>query len=124
MMGLGEWIPALFFNVAAVPITVIVLFLIYYFVPNFSASFPRPPRNRVIAAAIIIGVLVEALKYVNKLVWPYFFRKLTNEYGVFKYSVTLIFIGFVATMLVLAGAEWSARGHRANEEPSKEIMDA
>jgi membrane protein len=109
MMGFGEWIPTVLFKMAAVPITVIVLFLIYYFVPNF-----RPPRNRVIAAAIIVGVLMEVLKYLNKLVWPWFFRKLTNEYGVFKYSVTLIFIGFVSTMLVLAGAEWAARGHRAD----------
>jgi YihY family inner membrane protein len=115
MLGFGEWIPTLFFKLAAVPVTVIVLFLIYYFVPNF-----RPPRNRVIAAAIVIGVLLEALKYLNKLVWPWFFRKLTNEYGVFKYSVTLIFIGFVGTMLVLAGAEWAARGNRADREPAKE----
>jgi YihY family inner membrane protein len=119
MMGFGEWIPTLFFKLAAVPITVIVLFLIYYFVPNL-----RPPRNRVIAAAIIIGVLMEVLKYANKLVWPWFFRKLTNEYGVFKYSVTLIFIGFVSTMLLLAGAEWAARGHRADIEPAKETAHA
>jgi hypothetical protein len=26
--------------------------------------------------------------------------------------VTLIFFGFFASMLVLAGAEWAARGHR------------
>jgi hypothetical protein len=45
---------------------------------------------------------------------------LTNEYGVFKYSVTLILIGFVGTMLLLAGAEWAARGHRADGEPAKE----
>lgn len=121
MMGFGDWIPTLFFKLAAVPITVIVLFLIYYFVPNFSGSLQRPPSNRLIAAAIVIGVLMEALKYVNKLVWPWFFRKLTNEYGVFKYSVTLIFIGFVSTMLLLAGAEWAARGHRADGEAAKEV---
>jgi uncharacterized BrkB/YihY/UPF0761 family membrane protein len=74
----------------------------------------------VIAAAIVIGVLMEALKYLSKLVWPWFFRKLTNEYGVFKYSVTLIFLGFVGTMLLLAGAEWAARGHRADREAAKE----
>jgi membrane protein len=120
MLGFGAWIPTLFFKLAAVPVTVIVLFLIYYFVPNFSGSFERPPRNRIIAAAIVIGVLMEALKYVNKLAWPWFFRKLTNEYGVFKYSVTLIFLGFVFTMLMLAGAEWAARGHRADRDPAKE----
>lgn len=118
--GLAEWIPSLFLKLAGVPITIVVLFLIYYFVPNF-----RPPRNRVVAAAIVIGVLMEGLKYVNRLVWPYFFRKLTNEYGVFKYSVTLIFIAFVTTMLVLAGAEWAARGNRADRpELKKETASA
>jgi membrane protein len=119
-MGLADWVPAVFFKLAGVPITILVLFLIYYFVPNF-----RPPRNRVIAAAIIIGVLMEALKCINWLIWPWFFRKLTNEYGVFKYSVTLIFIAFIGTMMVLAGAEWAARGHRADlaeQTPSKEPM--
>jgi hypothetical protein len=55
---------------------------------------------------------MEALKYLSKLVWPWFFQKLAREYGVFKYSVTLIFLAFLAAMLVLAGAEWAARGHR------------
>jgi membrane protein/epoxyqueuosine reductase len=113
-MGAGDWLPSAFFKLAGVPITVVVLFLIYYFVPNY-----RPPRKRVLAAAIVTGVLMEVLKLINKLVWPYFFKKLTNEYGVFKYSVTLIFIAFVATMLVLAGAEWAARGHRADRPESQ-----
>jgi len=119
MMGFGNWIPTLFFKLAAVPVTVIVLFLIYYFVPNF-----RPPRDRVIAAAIIIGLLMEALKYLSKLVWPWMFRKLSNEYGVFKYSVTLIILGFCFSMLALAGAEWAARGHRADIVKPEEIAHA
>jgi len=38
---------------------------------------------------------------------------------VFKNSVTLILIGFLVSMLVLAGAEWSARGHRVDEVEEK-----
>ena len=89
-----------------------MLFLVYRFLPN-----GRPPLKRVIAAAIGVGMLLEVLKYVNRLAWPWFQRKLEREYGVFQYSVTLIFLGFLASMLVLAGAEWAARGHRldANE---------
>ena len=49
-------------------------------------------------------------------VWPGFQRKLAREYGVFQYSVTLIFLGFLASMLVLAGAEWAARGHRVEAD--------
>ena len=102
---------ALFFKAAAVPVAVLVLFLIYYFLPN-----GRPPVNRAIASAIVVGVLMEALKYFNKLVWPWFQRKLESEYRIFQYSVALIFLGFLASMLVLAGAEWAARGHAKEAE--------
>lgn len=114
MMG-GVFFSVLFFKMLAVPIAALVLFLIYRFLPN-----GRPPLHRVIAAAIVVGVLMEALKYVNRLVWPWFFRKMTREYGVFKYSVTLIFLGFLASMLVLAGAEWAARGHRLDQQGALE----
>src|SRR5262249_44990716 len=100
------FIPGLFFKLAAVPMAVAVLILIYYFLPN-----GRVPRDRVIAAAIGVGVLLEVLKYFNKLVWPWFQKKLESEYRIFQYSVSLIFLGFLASMLVLAGAEWAARGH-------------
>jgi len=110
---LGSILSGLFFKLAAVPMAVLVLFLIYFYLPN-----GRPPMKRVITAAIGVGVLLEGLKYVNKLVWPWFQRKLESEYHIFQYSVSLIFLGFLAAMLVLAGAEWAARGHRfeATEE--------
>ncbi len=100
------FMPTLFFKLAAVPMAVLVLFLIYYFLPN-----GRPPVNRVIAAAILVGIMLEVMKYFNKLIWPWFQRKLEAEYRIFQYSVSLIFLGFLASMLVLAGAEWAARGH-------------
>jgi len=113
----GSILAGFFFKLAAVPIAVLVLFLIYFYLPN-----GRPPMNRVIAAAIGVGVLLEVLKYINKLVWPWFQRKLESEYHIFQYSVSLIFLGFLAAMLVLAGAEWAARGHRfeAIEQAAKE----
>ena len=40
---------------------------------------------------------------------------MAREYGVFRYSVTLIFLGFITSMLVLAGGEWAARGHRFDQ---------
>jgi membrane protein len=104
------FIPLLTFKMAAVPVTVLVLFLIYRFLPN-----GKPPLDRVIPAAIVVGVLLEVLKHINKWVWPGFYQKLGREYNVFKNSVTLILIGFLVSMLVLAGAEWSARNHRMDE---------
>jgi membrane protein len=108
--GGAAWFSLLIFKLAAIPIAVLVLFLIYRYLPN-----GRPPLNRVLPAAISVGLLMELLKYINTLAWPGFQRKLANEYGVFQYSVTLIFLGFLASMLVLAGAEWSARGHKFDE---------
>ena len=105
-----SWLPIVTFKMAAVPITVFVLFLIYRYLPN-----GKPPLNRVIPAAMVVGILLEVLKQVNKWVWPGFYKKLDREYNVFKNSVTLILIGFLVSMLVLAGAEWSARGHRMDE---------
>jgi len=103
----AAWVSLLFFKLAAVPLGVLVLFLIYRFLPN-----GRPPLKRVIAAAIWVGILMELLKYVVALTWPRFQPKLVREYGVFQYSVTLILLGFLTSLLVLAGAEWAARGHR------------
>ena len=103
-------IPALTFKMAALPVTVFCLFLVYRFLPN-----GKPPLNRVIPAALVVGALLEVLKQINKWVWPGFYKKLDREYNVFKNSVTLILIGFLVSMLVLAGAEWSARGHRLDE---------
>ena len=111
--GGTAWVSLLVFKLAAIPIAVLVLFLIYRYLPN-----GRPPLARVLPAAICVGLLMELLKYVNTLVWPAVQRKLANEYGVFQYSVTLIFLGFLASLLVLAGAEWSARGHKLDEVTS------
>jgi membrane protein len=113
--GGAAWLSLLFFKLAAVPLAVLVLFLIYRYLPN-----GRPPLNRVIPAAVVVGLMMELLKYINTLVWPGFQRKLANEYGVFQYSVTLIFLGFLTSMVVLAGAEWAARGHRLDRIPDEE----
>jgi membrane protein len=116
--GSAAWFSLLFFKLAAVPMAVLVLFLIYRYLPN-----GKPPLRRVIASAVVVGLMMEILKYVNALVWPGFQRKLAREYGVFQYSVTLIFLGFLASMLVLAGAEWAARGHRLDKHLGEVSQD-
>ncbi len=108
----GAWVTVFSLKVAAVPLAVLILYLIYRYLPN-----GKPPLKRVVPAAIGVGLLLELLKYIVALVWPGFQPKLAREYGVFRYSVTLILLGFVASMLVLAGAEWAARGHRLDQTP-------
>lgn len=95
----------LFFKLAAIPISMFILFLIYWLLPNC-----RVKARDVIPAAIVVGLLLEILKYVNLLTWRWMSVKMSREYGPFHYSVTLILWGFLASMLILAGAEWSARG--------------
>jgi uncharacterized BrkB/YihY/UPF0761 family membrane protein len=105
------WTSILFFKLAAIPLTSLILFLIYRFLPN-----GRPPLSRVIPAAIVTGLLLEALKYLNVLIWPWLDARIQREYGVFRYSATILFLSFFASMVVLAGAEWAARGHSLRDE--------
>jgi YihY family inner membrane protein len=97
----------LFFKLAAVPLSMLMLFLIYWLLPNVKVR-----ATEIIPVAILVGFLLEALKYVNLLTWPYLRAKLALEYGPFVYSVTIILWGFLAAMVVLAGAEWAARRSR------------
>jgi membrane protein len=106
-LRIEQWTSVLFFKLAAVPLTSLILFLIYRYLPN-----GRPPLSRVVTAAIGVGLLLEGLKYLNVLVWPWLDARIQREYGVFRYSATILFLSFLASMLVLAGAEWAARGHR------------
>ncbi len=101
------WTSVLFFKLAAVPLTCLSLFLIFRYLPN-----GRPPLSRVVPAAIIVGLLLEGFKYLNSFIWPWLDARIQREYGVFRYSATILFLSFFASMLVLGGAEWSARGYR------------
>jgi YihY family inner membrane protein len=107
---LARTVAKLGFKLGVIPLTCVILLLVYRFLPN-----GRPPWHRLIPAAIGVGVLLEALKALN-ILWPWFDERLAREYGAFKNSVTLIFLSFMTSMLVLAGAEWAARGHKLDME--------
>ena len=113
--SLTRWITSLSFKLAAVPISMLVLFLIYWLLPNCKVK----PAD-VVPAAIFVGCLLEVLKYLNLISWGWIQQKMRREYGVFQYSATLILWSFFASMLILAGAEWSARKarERANQATS------
>ena len=96
-----------FFKMAAVPVSMAILFLVYWLLPN-----AKVPALKIAPAAILVGLILEALKYVNLLTWPWLRAKLQREYGPFVYSVSIVLWSFLAAMVVLAGAEWSARSAR------------
>lgn len=98
-------------RLAAVPVSMLLLFLIYWFLPNC-----KVPWRSITLPAIAVGLLLEALKYINYLTWPWFRVKLEKEYAPFEYSVAIVLYSFLAAMIVLAGAEWSARRYLAEQE--------
>jgi len=108
--GFGVWINLLMFKLAAVPIWILALFLIYWLLPSRKVE-----PARVAPVAILVGLALEALKYVNLVVAPLLQAKLHREYLIFEHSVTILLWSFAAAMIVLAGAHWTARQDR--EDP-------
>jgi len=94
----------LLFKIAAVPISILALGLMYWLLPNRKIA-----PARMIPVAILVGLVLELVKYVNLLTWPFLKAKLQKEYGPFYISVTIILWSFVSAMIILAGADWSAR---------------
>ena len=92
------------FKALALPISILVLFLTYWLLPN-----KRLPAWRLVKVSVFVGLVLELLKHVNLLISPWLRWKLSNEYGPFINSVNIILWSFFGAMIVLAGAEWSAR---------------
>jgi membrane protein len=92
------------FKVVAVPLLTSMIFLVYWVLPN-----RKIPVRRLIPAAVTVGLMLEVLKYVFVLTWPWLRAKLEREVPPFVQSISIILWGFCSAMLILAGAEWSAR---------------
>jgi len=102
------FIATILFTLAAVPTSILILFLIYWILPNCPVK-----AREALPVAIVVGLLLEGLKYLSLLARPWLQQKLLAEYGYhFRYAVAVVFWGFVASMLIVGGAEWSARRRR------------
>jgi membrane protein len=88
----------------AIAASVAIFFLIYWALPN-----GKVPVRAVLPVAVIMGLLSEALKYGYILALPWL--NFSEVYGPFSLSVTLMFWAFLTGMLLLAGANLSAREH-------------
>jgi membrane protein len=106
----APWAPLLIFKLAAIPVTILSLLLTYWLLPN-----RRVPIRRVLPVAILVGLALEAWKYVFLFAWPWLDKKFQNEYGPFNYAVSIVVFSLLTAFLVLAGAEWSARS-RENDD--------
>ena len=100
---LAEFLESMFFKIAAVPVSILALFLVYWLLPNRKVD----PR-RVAPVAILVGLALELFKYINLLLAPIVAAKFKSEYQVFRHSVTIVVLSFLSSLIVLAGAHWTA----------------
>lgn len=108
--SIGAWMGLAVSKVVAIPLSILALFLVYWRLPN-----GKVPALGLIPVAVSVGLTLESLKYVSMLVAPALSRKLDREYGPFEYAVTIILWSFIASMIVLAGAEYAARSARERQ---------
>jgi YihY family inner membrane protein len=102
--SLGKTLGHLVMRVCAITASIGIFFLIYKVLPN-----GKVPARAVLPAAVAIGMLWEAAKYLYIFALPYLDFK--EVYGPFAISVSLMFWAFISGLLLLAGAHLSASNH-------------
>lgn len=105
------WVSLLIFKVAAIPISILALFLIFWLLPNCPVS-----AARVAPLAFMAGLVLEGMKYLTLLIWEPLRAKVEREYGVFHNSVTILIWSFAAAMIILAAAQWAAQAAQPHDE--------
>lgn len=103
-VGLVRLAGFLAMKVFAIAASVAIFFLIYWLLPN-----GKVPARAVLPAAVIMGLLSEALKYAYILALPWL--NFQEVYGPFALSVSMMFWAFLWGLLLLAGANLSAEEH-------------
>jgi len=102
--GFVRLVGFLVMKVFAIGASITIFFLIYWLLPN-----GKVPARTVLPAAIIMGLLSEALKYAYILALPWL--NFQEVYGPFALSVSMMFWAFLSGLLLLAGANLSAEEH-------------
>ncbi len=110
---LARFVGVAAFKAAAVPVLMLMLFFVYWLLPNC-----KVPIGLSLRAAVWTGLVLELIQVVNVLTWPWVRHKVSLEYGPFAYSVTIVLYGFAAAMVVLAGADWMARQAEQEAQPA------
>jgi len=102
-----QWAGFLTMKIFSIGSGIAIFFLIYWLLPNGKVR-----ARSVLPAAVIMGLLSEALKYVYIFALP--FLNFGEVYGPFAISVGLMFWAFLSGMLLLTGAHLSARKSARN----------
>jgi membrane protein/epoxyqueuosine reductase len=107
-LGATEWLTAqsvirfVAIKIWMVPLTLVMFFVVYYIVPNMKVAV-----REVLPAAIFTGLLWEVSNYVFMLVLP--FLGLSEIYGGFVVTVTLMTWAYVSGIILVLGATMTAR---------------
>src|SRR5277367_6550992 len=96
-------------KIFAILASIAIFFLVYWLLPN-----GKVPARGVLPAAVLMGLLSEALKYGYIYTLPRL--NFAEVYGPFAISVSLMFWAFLSGMLLLTGAHLSAQ--RISRRPS------
>jgi membrane protein len=102
--GFVAWLNLAVFKIAALPVSIFALFLVYWLLPNRKIN-----PYRVLPVALWVGLILEGLKYLNLMFAGALQKKFEQEYFIFQHSVAILVWSFLAALVVLAGAHWTAR---------------
>ena len=91
-------------RIIALPVTMLMIFLVYWLLPN-----AKIPVGRLLPSSAAVAVLLQISEYLNLLTWPWLRDKLRADVPPFVQSISIVFWSFIATLIILAGAEWAAR---------------
>lgn len=106
-LGSGEFatiLQSIVLHIIALPVTIVMIFLIYWLLPNAQIAVAR-----LLPSAIVVAVLIQVAEFANVLLWPWLRDKLRSDVPPFVQSISIVFWAFITTMIILAGAEWAAR---------------
>ena len=101
---LGATLQSIVLHIVALPVTMLMIFLMYWLLPNC-----KIPVGRLLPSSAAVAILLQISEYLNLLTWPWLRDKLRADVPPFVQSITIIFWAFIATLIILAGAEWAAR---------------
>jgi uncharacterized BrkB/YihY/UPF0761 family membrane protein len=117
-LGANEFAPivqSIALHIIALPVTVVMIFLIYWLLPN-----AKIPVARLLPSSVAVAILLQISEFVNILLWPWLRDKLKADVPPFVQSISIVFWAFIATMIILAGAEWAARVKVDTPQPEQD----
>ncbi len=68
------WLSLAIFKIAALPMTILSLFVVYWVLPN-----RRIPLRRVLPIAVLVGIALEGLKYLFLFAWPWMGQEISER---------------------------------------------